>query len=121
MKTQQVNLRLEADLIAALERAAKEEALDRGTMLRKLLLEALDRRRLERTLELYQRGEISLGRASEETRLTQWELLELARSRRIAYPLTPDEADRLPPDSLAEVALARGLLAEKHEPARRLH
>ncbi len=93
MKTEQVNLRLESDLIAALERAAAEEALDRGTMLRKLLLEALERRRLEVTLAKYQRGEVTLGRASEETGLTQWDLIDLLRARRIPYSLSPDEAE----------------------------
>jgi len=92
VKTEQVNLRLEADLIAALEKAAGEEGLDRGTMTRKLLREALSQRVVERALQRYQRGEISIGRAAEEAGLTHWDLIALAATRGIAYPLSPEEA-----------------------------
>lgn len=96
MKTEQVNLRLEADLVSALELAAAEEAVDRGTMIRKLLLGALDRRRVDRALQRYQSGEISIGRAAEDARLTHWEMLDLARERGIAYQLDVDDvAERL--------------------------
>ena len=37
MKTEQMNIRLEPDLVAALERVAREEALDRTTTVRRLL------------------------------------------------------------------------------------
>ena len=37
MKTEQINIRLDADLVAALERVAREEALDRTTTVRRLL------------------------------------------------------------------------------------
>ncbi len=93
MKTDQVNLRLEVDLIASLERAAEEEALDRSTMIRKLIHEGLARRRVDRALLRYQRREISIGRAVEESGLDHWQVIELARSRGIAYPLTPEEVD----------------------------
>jgi len=93
MKTDQVNLRLEADLIAALEKAAEAEALDRGTMMRKLLREALGRWQMERAFQRYQSGDISVGRAAEEAGLTHWDLLQLARARGVAYPLSPEEAE----------------------------
>lgn len=110
MKTEQVNLRLEADLISALERAAKEEYLDRGTMIRKLLRMALEQRSVDRALQQYQAGEISIGRAAEEAKLTYWEMLDLARRRGIAYQLDLDEmTERLslsaePPPRVAEGA-----------------
>ena len=108
MKTEQVNLRLEADLISALERAAKEEYLDRGTMIRKLLRSALEQRNVDRALQQYQLGEISIGRAAEEAKLTHWEILDLARRRGIAYQLDLDDmTERLslpaePPPRVAE-------------------
>lgn len=109
MKTEQVNLRLEADLISALERAANEECVDRGTLMRKLLLRALAQRRVERALQQYQSGEISIGRAAEDARLTHWEILDLARRQGLAYQLDLEEiAERLellekpPADGVAE-------------------
>ena len=96
MKTEQVNLRLEVDLVSALERAAEEECMDRGTLMRKLLLGALAERRVDRALHQYQMGEISLGRAAQDARLSHWELLDLARRRGIAYRIDLEEvAERL--------------------------
>lgn len=100
--SQQINLRLEPELVAALERIAREESLDRGTVVRRLLESSLAEWHVERALRRYQSGEVSLGRASEEAGLTHWELLEAARARGIAYPLREGElAERL--SSLADV------------------
>jgi double-stranded uracil-DNA glycosylase len=111
VKTEQVNLRLEAELISALERAADEESVDRATMIRKLLLGALAERRVDRALQQYQLGEISIGRAAEDARLTHWEILDLARRRGIAYQIDVEEiARRLqlhePADRVAETTEA---------------
>lgn len=80
MKTEQVNLRLEADLISEIERSAQDENLDRGTMIRRLLLRGLSGWKVDRALGRYQAGEISMGRASEESGLSHWELIDLARA-----------------------------------------
>ncbi len=93
MKTEQINLRLEQDLLAALERVAREESLDRGMVIRRLLRTAIGRWQLDRALNLYQRGEASIGRAAEEAGLSQWEMLEAVRAAGIAYPLEPEEID----------------------------
>lgn len=104
MTSQQINLRLEPELVAALERIAREESLDRGTVVRRLLESSLAEWHVERALSRYQSGEVSLGRASEEAGLTHWELLEVARTRGIAYPLREGEvAQRL--SSLADVRI----------------
>jgi hypothetical protein len=72
MKTEQVNLRLEEDLLHELERVSEDEALDRGTVIRRLLRDSLKRWHLDRALLGYERGELSIGRAAEEARLSQW-------------------------------------------------
>lgn len=96
MKTEQINLRLEANLLAALERVAREESLDRATVVRRLLESSIQRWELERALRRYQRGEVSIGRAAEEAGMTQWELLEAARATGVPYPLrSEDVSERL--------------------------
>ena len=95
MKTEQVNLRLETDLIAALEEAAREESLDRATMIRKLLVRGLSRRRLDRAMELYQLGEISIGRAAEEAGVSHYDVMDEAERRGIAHPLDLTEVDEM--------------------------
>jgi len=93
MSTEQINIRLDDELVEALERIAREEALDRATAIRRLLRTSIKEWELERALLRYRRGEVSLGRAAEEARLTQWELLDALRAAGIAYPLTAVDAE----------------------------
>jgi TDG/mug DNA glycosylase family protein len=96
MKTEQINIRLDADLVSALERVSREEALDRATTIRRLLESSIKDWELERALLRYRRGEVSLGRAAEESGLTQWELIDAVRAAGMAYPLDADDvAERL--------------------------
>src|SRR6266511_1148251 len=68
MRTEQVNLRLEEDLLTDLEHVAEEEALDRGTVIRRLLRDSVQRWRIEQALREYQRGHLSMERGAEMTR-----------------------------------------------------
>lgn len=92
MKTTQVNLRLEPKLMAAIEAAAEAELLDRGSMVRKLLLEALSEWRLKHALRRYQAGDISIGRACEDSGRSHWEMLDLIRVHGIARRIDVDDA-----------------------------
>ncbi len=91
MKTEQINLRLEADIVSALERVARAESTDRATAIRRLLETSLRQWEIQRAIEDYRRGDVSLGRAAEEAGLSQWELQDLVRSERVAYPLDVEE------------------------------
>jgi TDG/mug DNA glycosylase family protein len=91
VKTEQVNIRLEADVVAALERVAREENIDRSTTIQRLLKASLEQWQTTRALLAYQRGEMSLGRAAEEAGLTQWELIDEAKRSGIAYPLDAED------------------------------
>jgi double-stranded uracil-DNA glycosylase len=94
MTTQQINIRLETALAAALDRVAREESLDRATAIRRLLETSIKQWELDRAVLAYQRGELSLGRAAEEAGLSQWELTDTLRVAGVAHPLTGDEARR---------------------------
>lgn len=90
-RSEQVNLRLEEELVREIERAAQEEALDRGTMVRRLLRDGLRGWRKERAILGYQAGRLSIGRAAEDAGLTQWELMDELRARHIAHPLSAED------------------------------
>lgn len=94
MSTEQINIRIDTDLVAALERVAREESIDRATAVRRLLETSLKQWQVERALGGYQRGELSLGRAAEEAGLTQWEILDRANEAGLAHPLTAAAARR---------------------------
>ena len=94
MSTEQINIRIDADMVSALERVAREEALDRATAIRRLLESSIKQWELEHALLGYRRGELSLGRAAQEAGLTQWELIDAARAAGLAYPLSADQTER---------------------------
>jgi hypothetical protein len=91
MKTEQINLRLDADIVSALERVARAESTDRATAVRRLLEASLRQWEVEHAIDEYRRGDVSLGRAAEDAGLSQWELQELLRRERVAYPLDVEE------------------------------
>jgi TDG/mug DNA glycosylase family protein len=91
MKTEQINLRLDADIVSALERVAHAESTDRATAVRRLLEASLRQWEVQHAIDEYRRGDVSLGRAAEEAGLSQWELQELLRRERVAYPLDVEE------------------------------
>ena len=66
---------------------AREESLDRATVIRRLLKESVKRWQLERALRGYERGELSIGRAAEEAGLSQWELMDAIDREQVAYPM----------------------------------
>ena len=94
MATEQVNIRLESELLSALERVAREESLDRATAIRRLLETSIHQWELEHAIVGYRRGDLSLGRAAEESGLTQWELTDAIRAAGLAYPLDAAETRR---------------------------
>jgi double-stranded uracil-DNA glycosylase len=100
MSTEQINIRLDDDVVNRLERVAREESSDRATVIRRLLKGALRQWEVDRAVDSYRRGQTSLGRAAEEAGLTQWELLDLIKRAHVAYPLDPDEV----PARLTEAA-----------------
>jgi TDG/mug DNA glycosylase family protein len=91
MATEQVNIRLDGELLSALERVAREESLDRATAIRRLLETSIRQWELEHAIVGYRRGELSLGRAAEESGLTQWELTDALRAAGLSYPLDAAE------------------------------
>ncbi len=106
MSTEQINIRLDTELVSALERVAREESLDRAVVIRRLLEASLRNWELERVIVGYRRGELSLGRAAEESGLTQWELVDAIRAAGLAYPLdaaeTRERLDAIAPPTTTE-------------------
>lgn len=86
MKTEQINIRLRSDLAAALDRVAREEALDRATAIRRLLETSIKQWELEHALRGYRTGELSVGRAAEEA--CSRALAPEPRTRRSPAPAT---------------------------------
>ena len=70
-----MNLRLDEDLIEEFEELAKEENLDRSSLVRKILIEGLQQERLNFAIQKYLLKEISIERAAEIARISLHELI----------------------------------------------
>jgi predicted HTH domain antitoxin len=73
----------------------KLEGVDKSTAVRKILERGIMEWRRERALELLSKGKITLARAAELAGVSLWEMVELARDRRVQWVhLSPEEIER---------------------------
>jgi TDG/mug DNA glycosylase family protein len=91
VRTEQVNLRLEEDLLAELERVATEESVDRATVIRRLLRDSLGRWRIDQAVRGYQRGLLTMERAAEEADVSVWEMVDVLRRERVPHSMTAED------------------------------
>lgn len=93
--TEQVNLRLDEQLVRELEEMAEHEHLDRAALVRKVLVQGLARERLEYAIQKYVIREISLGRAAEIARQSPHEFLATLAQLGVGHPATLADYQRL--------------------------
>ncbi len=75
MKT--LSARVDEELIRKIDELAKEEKVDRATIVRKLLSEAVERKLIEVSLEKYKKGKVSLWKAASLCGLSLWEFIDV--------------------------------------------
>ncbi|MCZ7394007.1 MAG: UPF0175 family protein [Candidatus Methanoperedens sp.] len=83
MKT--ISIRLPEQYIQDIEEACKQEVLDKGTMLRKLIGDALREYRVKKAFESYSEGKISLWKAASKAGITYRAALEELKKRKIPF------------------------------------
>jgi predicted HTH domain antitoxin len=83
--------RIEEDLAKAIDQVSKEEGLDRSTVIRRFLMKAVKEWLIERTLEDYEQGKITLWQAADKCGISLWEMTLEARKREIHVPYTLEE------------------------------
>ncbi len=83
MKT--ISVRLPEQYLNEIEEACKQEVLDKGTMLRKLIGEALREYHVKKAFDLYADGKISLWKAARMAGLTYRGALEELKRRNITF------------------------------------
>ena len=93
--TKQMNLRLEEDLIKEFEELAEEENLDRSALVRKILVEGLQRERLNFALQKYMLKEISIERAAEIAKISIHEIILKMSQLGITSNLTLDDFEKI--------------------------
>ena len=83
--------RIEEDLAKVIDEVSKEEGMDRSTVIRRFLMKAVKEWLIERSLEDYEQGKVTLWQAAERCGLSLWEIIIEARKREIHVPYTLKE------------------------------
>lgn len=91
MKT--VSIRLPEQYLHEIEEACKQEVLDKGTMLRKLIGDALRDYRIKKAFGLYSEGKVSLWKAARIAGLTYRGALEELKKRNIPFRYEKEDLD----------------------------
>jgi len=79
------SVRLPKEMVEEIERLSKEEGIDKGTLIRKLISESLKEYKIKKVLELYREGKVSLWKAAEIAGITYREALEELKKRDIPF------------------------------------
>ncbi len=114
MKTVLTTVRLPEKIMKALDEKAREEGLDRTTILRKLLEESIKRWKIEKAANMYKQGKISLSKAAKIAELPVDETMEELARRGIKSDLTLEEYKE-------SLATALKLFEVKEYPTKRNH
>jgi len=91
MKT--TSVRLPDDLAGEIEKAAREEKVDKGTILRRLADAGLKEYKLEKALEKYRKGRVSLWKAAGLAGISYRRALEEAKRRNIPFQYREEDLE----------------------------
>ncbi len=79
------SVRLPKEIVEEIEKLSKEEGIDKGTLIRRLIAESLREYKIKKALELYREGRVSLWKAAEIAGITYREALEELKKRNIPF------------------------------------
>jgi len=86
-----VTTRVEEELAKAIDEVAKREGMDRSTVIRRFLLRAVRDWLIERSLEDYEDGRVTLWQAAAKCGLSLWEMISEVKKREVHVPYTLEE------------------------------
>jgi predicted HTH domain antitoxin len=86
-----VTTRVEEELVKIIDGIAKREGMDRSTVVRRFLLKAVKDWLIEKSLEEYEEGRLTLWQAARKCGLSLWEMVEEVKKRRVHVPYSLEE------------------------------
>ncbi len=86
-----ITTRVEEDVVEKIDLVAEEEASDRSTAIRKLLQKATKEWLIEKNLEYYEDGKITLWQAAKKSGISLWEMIEEVKKKDIHVPYTIED------------------------------
>jgi len=113
IERQQVNLRLDKELVDQLDDLAQGEHVDRTEIARRILVSGVAEARIAKALDDYRAGRVTAWRGATDAGISLYEMLDRIRDSGIHYELDPEVLGRLDA-SIATRAAAR--VAESRAP-----
>ncbi len=86
-----VTTRVEEELVKIIDDIAKREGMDRSTVVRRFLLKAVKDWLIDKSLEEYEEGRLTLWQAARKCGLSLWEMVEEVKKRRVHVPYSLEE------------------------------
>ena len=83
--------RIEEELAKVIDEVASREGMDRSTVIRRFLTQAVKEWLIKRSLEDYEGGKVTLWQAAGRCNLSLWEMILEAKKREIHVPYTLEE------------------------------
>ncbi len=83
--------RIEEDLAKVIDEVSKEEGMDRSTVIRRFLMKAVKEWLIEKNLDDYEQGKITLWQAAKTCNLSLWEMTLETKKRGTHVPYTLEE------------------------------
>ena len=89
-----ISARIPEDIEKELIWYANKEKIGKTIALRKILEKGLEKIKLEYALDLYREGKVTLMKASEISRISLWEILDIIRERKIPIHYTLEDVEK---------------------------
>jgi len=89
-----VSVRVSKETLQEVDRLAERLKTDRSEALRRFIERGLREARIDEALDELRRDRVSIGRAAELSGVTLYEMLDLAKQRRIPSGYGPEDLER---------------------------
>ncbi|NVM56050.1 MAG: UPF0175 family protein [Candidatus Helarchaeota archaeon] len=93
--TEQLNLRINKEVVRDLEKLANQTNIERAALAKKILIEGIQREKLNVAIQKYIQKEISIERASEIAGLSLYELIEVFSKLGIPSNLSIEDIQKI--------------------------
>lgn len=91
--TEVVSARLPKEKARLVEEIAKEEKVDKSTILEKAVEHYAREWKLKKALERYRDGQITLSRAAEIAEISIWEIIDLLAQKKVNLQYSADDLE----------------------------
>ena len=88
-----ISIKLPEDIIGTIKEIEEMEQIDRATAVRKLLAKAIEKWKVERAIQLYREGKVTLWRAADMANLSLREMMELVAEKGIEMQYTEKDLE----------------------------